>query len=122
MIKTITILLILVSSGASVYYAFGGILKPETALVYNKVNMSRLGIQLLSLFLGIGGVLLLFPPTFKVGGIFLIIHSLVTIVCLIVVKDWRGGLFESIFLQIPIFVIGSGYPVSVLEKFRNLFT
>jgi len=122
MIKIITAILILISSVASVYYAFGGVMKPETALIYNKAAMSRLGIQLLSLFLGVGGVLLLFPLTFKIGGTMLIIHSLITIICFIIIKDWKGGIFEFIFLQIPVFIVWTGYPVSVSEKIRNLFT
>ena len=110
----------LLSSVAAIYYAFSGVIKPETALVYNKANMSRLGIQLLSLFLGIGGLLLLFPATFKIGGTMLIVHSLATIVCFIVIKDWRGGLLEFLMLQIPVFVVWAGYPVSVFEKVRAL--
>jgi hypothetical protein len=120
MIKIIAAILILISSVASVYYAFGGVIKPETAPVYNKANMSRLGIQLLSLFLGIGGLLLLFPQTFKIGGAMLMIHSMITIICFIVIKDWRGGVFEFIFLQIPVFIVCAGYPVPVLEKLKDL--
>lgn len=120
MIKTISAILILISSVASVYYAFGGVIKPEAALVYNKANMPRSGIQLLSLFLGIGGLLLLFPPTFKVGGTMLIIHSLITIGCYILIKDGRVGFFEFLFLQIPVFLVWAGYPVAVLEKIRGL--
>jgi hypothetical protein len=121
MIKIIISLLILFSSAASIYYSFGGVVKPETALVYNKANLSRSAIQLLSLFLGIGGILLLFPLTFKFGASFLIIHSLITIVCFITIKDWKGGTLEFIFLQIPIFMVWHGYPLTVLEKFRSLF-
>lgn len=66
MIKTITALLILFSSGASIYYAVGGLVKPETALVYNNANISRQGIQVLSLFLGIGGSEGVLP---KKGGV-----------------------------------------------------
>jgi hypothetical protein len=116
MIKTISIILILFSSVAAIYYSFGGVIKPETAVVYNKANISRFGIQLLSLFLGIGGLLLLFPQTFKIGGAFLITHSLITIICFILIRDWKGGIFEFIFLQIPIFMVWAGYPISVLEK------
>ncbi len=119
MIKSITAILILISSLASIYYAFGGVIKPETALVYNKANMPRPGIQLLSMFLGIGGLLLLFPQTFTIGGTMLIIHSLTTIVCFVMIKDWKGGIFEFIFLQIPVFIVWAGYPLSILEKFRN---
>jgi len=121
MIEVITVILILISCMASMYYSVDGVIKPETALVYNKANMSQVGIQLLSLFLGIGGLLLLFPPTLKVGGIMLMIHSLITIACFVMIKDWKGGFFEFIFLQIPIFIVFVGYPVSVLEKIRNLF-
>ncbi len=122
MIKIITVLLILMSSVASIYYAFGGVLKPETALVYNKANMSRLGIQLWSLFLGTGGLLLLFPLTFKIGGTMLIIHSLTTIICFIIIKDWRGGFFEFLFMQIPIFILWAGYPYSTIQKLKEPFT
>jgi hypothetical protein len=121
MIKMITVVLILISSVASIYYAFGGVIKPETALVYHKVNLSRSGIQLLSLLLGIGGVLLLFPQAFKLGGAMLMIHSLITIICFAIAKDWKSGFFEFIFLQIPIFIVWAGYPVSVLEKIRRFF-
>ena len=122
MIKIISSILILFSSVASIYYMFVGIIKPETTLVYNKANISHLGIQLLSLFLGIGGMLLLFPQTFKLGGVLLVLHSLITIICFIVIKDWKGGIFELLFLQIPIFMLWAGYPLSVLEKFKTFFT
>ncbi len=116
MIKTISTILILFSSAASIYYSFGGVMKPETAVVYNKASMSRLGIQLLSLFLGIGGLLLLFPQTFNLGGTLLITHSVISIICFILIKDWKGGLLEFMFLQIPIFMVWAGYPMSVLER------
>lgn len=96
-------------------------MKPDTALLYVKASMLGLGIQLLSLFLGIGGLLLLFPQTFKVGGAFLITHSLITIICYVITKDLKGGLGEFVLLQIPIFLIWAGYPISVLEKVRNFF-
>jgi hypothetical protein len=117
MIKIITAILILISTVASTYYSFGSVIKPETALVYNKANISRLSIQLLSSFLGIGGLLLLFPQTFKIGGATLMIHSLITIICFIIIKDWKGSFIEFVFLQIPVFLLWAGYPLSVLEKF-----
>lgn len=113
--KLMTAILILFSSVASVYYAISGLIKPQTALVYNKASISPLCIKLLSLFLGTGGLLLLFSPTFKIGGIMLIIHSLITIICFVIIKDWRGGFIEFIFLQIPIFIFWAGYPLSVLK-------
>jgi hypothetical protein len=121
MIKTVVAVLILFSSFASIYYAFGGIIKPETALVYNKANVPRPGIQLLSLFLGIGGLFLLFPQTFKIGGGMLITHSLTTIICFVIAKEWRGGFMEFIFLQIPVFLFWAGYPLSVLERLKGIF-
>ncbi len=121
MIKTVVALLILFSSLASIYYAFGGIIKPETALVYNKANVPRSGIQLLPLFLGISGLFLLFPQTFKIGGVMLIIHSLTTIICFVIAKDWRGAFMEFIFLQIPVFLFWAGYPLSVLERLKGIF-
>lgn len=96
-------------------------MKPDTALLYVKAGMSDLGIQLLSLFLGVGGLLLLFPQTFKVGGAFLITHSLITIICYVITKDLKGGLGEFVLLQIPIFLVWAGYPISVLERVMNFF-
>lgn len=121
MIKIVSTLLIIVASVASVYNSFIWIMKPDTALLYIKANFSPFGIQLLSLFLGIGGLILLFPQTFKVGGAFLITHSLITIICYAITKDWKGGLLEFTLLQIPIFLVWAGYPVTVLEKIINFF-
>ncbi len=122
MIKTITTILILISSAASIYYSFAGVMKPETTVVYNKANISHSGIQFLSVLLGTGGLLLLLPQTFKFGGVLLIIHSLITIICFVAIKDWRGGIFEFLFLQIPVFIVWAGYPLSIPEKFRNFLT
>jgi hypothetical protein len=120
MIKTITAILILISSVASVSYSIVGMVKPQTTVVYNRANLSPLGIQLLSLFLGVGGLLLLFPQTFKPGGAMLIMHSCITILCFILIRDWKGGTLEFIFLQIPVFILWAGYPISVLEKLKNI--
>ena len=122
MLKIISTTLIIVASVASIYNSYMWIKNPETGLLYMKANFSRLGIQLLSLFLGIGGLLLLFPQTFKAGVIFLIIHSLTTLICYAITQDWKGGLREFILLQIPIFLLWTGYPLTVFEKFRNFFT
>lgn len=121
MIKIISTILIIVASVASIYNSYVWIKKPETGLLYIKANVSRSGIQLLSLFLGIGGLLLLFPQTFRIGVIFLIIHSLTTLICYAITKDWKGGLREFILFQIPVFLLWAGYPLTVLEKFRNFF-
>jgi hypothetical protein len=122
MINVLSTVLILISSIASVYHSYIWVMKPETALLYVKANMPYIGIELLSMLLGIGGVLLLFPYTFKIGGAFLITHSLITIICYIITKDLKGGVGEFILLQIPIFLVWAGYPLTVLEKFRNFFT
>ena len=121
MIKIISTILIIVASIASIYNSYVWVKKPETGLLYIKANFSRLGIQLLSLFLGTGGLLLLVPQTFKVGVTFLIIHSLTTLICYAITKDWKGGLREFILFQIPIFLLWAGYPLTVLENFRNFF-
>ncbi|MET0594939.1 MAG: hypothetical protein ABW133_19725 [Polyangiaceae bacterium] len=120
--KTIIALLILLSSAASLYYAINGATHPETDLVYNKANMSRTGIQLLSLLLGMGGVLILLPQTFRLGGAFLIAHSMVTIGCFVATKDWKGGALEFAFLQVPILMICVGYPSALLERARSLLS
>ncbi len=121
MIKIISALLLVVASVASLYNSYVWVKKPETGLLYVKANFSRSGIQLLSLFLGIGGLLLLFPPTFKVGIAFLIIHSATTLICYYITKDWKGGVREFILFQIPVFLFWAGYPLTVLEKVRDLF-
>lgn len=120
MIKIVSTILVIVASVASVYHSFIWVMKPGTGFLYIKAGFSQAGIQLLSLFLGIGGLILLFPQTFKVGGAFLIIHSLITITCYIIIKDWKGGLREFILLQIPVFLVWVAYPLTVLEKFRSL--
>jgi hypothetical protein len=97
----------------------GGLIKPETLQVYNKATISHVWIQLLSLGLGIGGILLLFPQTFKLGGVLLLLHSLTTIICFVIIKDWKGGFFEFIFMQIPVFLLWVDYPLSVLEKLKS---
>jgi hypothetical protein len=103
------------------YYLFVGLTKPETMLVYNKAHIPRSGIQLWALILAISGILLLFPQTFKLGGMLMILNSLFTIICFVIIKDWKGGFFEFLFLQIPIFLLWAGYPLSVLAKFRAFF-
>lgn len=119
MIRIISTILIIVASIASIYNSYVWVKKPETGLLYIKANFSLLGIQLLSVLLGIGGILLLFPQTFKVGGTFLIIHSLATLICYAITKDWKGGLREFILFQIPVFLLWAGYPQTILEKLRN---
>ena len=65
MTKTLVAVLVLLSSAASINYSINGAVRPEAALIYNKANMSRPCIQLLSVLLGVGGVLLLLPQTFR---------------------------------------------------------
>ncbi|MEI9935817.1 MAG: hypothetical protein WDO69_01205 [Pseudomonadota bacterium] len=120
MTKIVVSMLILFSSAASIYYSINGLMNPESALVYNKAHMSRADIQLLSLLLGLGGVLILLPQTFRIGGVFLFAHSLITIGCFVATRDWKGGLLEFAFLQIPIVMVVVGYPSSVLAKIKNL--
>jgi hypothetical protein len=121
MIKLISAVLIIVASVASVYNAYVWIRQPETGLLYLKSNFSNSGIQWLSLLLGIGGLLLLFPQTFKAGVMLLIIHSFTTLICYAITKDWKGGLRELILFQIPVFLFWAGYPLSLLEKFLNFY-
>ena len=84
--------------------------------------MPRVGIQLLSLLLGAGGALILLPQTFRLGGAFLIAHSMVTIGCFVVTRDWKGGALEFVLLQVPIFIVLVGYPSSVLERVKSLLS
>lgn len=121
MIKIISTILIIVASVASVYNSYKWVKKPETGLLYRKANFSWSSIQLQSLFLGIGGLFLLFPQTFKVCGVFLITHSAITLICYTITKDLKGGFREFILFQIPVFLLWAGYPLTVLEKFKNFF-
>ena len=109
--KIISAVLILCSLIASLYYLFVGLVKPETMIVYNKANIPLLGIQSLAIILGTGGILLLFPQTFELAVILLMLHSLFTIGCFVYIKDFRGGFIEFLFLQIPIFLFWAGYPI-----------
>lgn len=118
MIKIISVILIVTSLTASVYYLFVALTRPETILVYNKAHIPCWGIQLWALILAISGILLLFPQAFKFAGVLMILNSSFTIICFIIIKDWKGIFFEFLFLQIPIFLLWAGYPLSVLEKFR----
>jgi hypothetical protein len=122
MTKTIVTILILVSSAASISYSVNGVMLPEAALVYNKANMSRARIQFLSLLLGLGGVLILLPQTFRFGGALLIAHSMITIGCFVATRDWKGGALEFALLQVPIFIVCVGYPSSVLERVKSLLS
>lgn len=117
--KVISTFLIILSLSASVYYLFVGLIKPEILLVYNKAGIPHWGIQLWALILGISGILLVFPLTFKTAATFMILNSLFTLTCFVVTRDWRGGLLEFIFLQIPIFLLWVGYSLSVLEKLKR---
>lgn len=118
--KIVSALLIIVSLTASMYYLFVGLTKPETVLVYNKASIPHWGIQLWAVTLSVSGMLLLFPQSFKVGVVLLIMNSLFTIACFVVIRDWKGGFFEFVFLQIPVFLLWAGYPVSVLDKLKKL--
>ncbi len=69
-------------------------------------------LQLLSLLLGVGGALILLPQTFGLGGVLLVAHSVVTIGCFVATRDWKGGLLEFAFLQIPIAMVVLGYLIS----------
>lgn len=116
----IVALLILISSTASIPLSIKWTMHPEVALLYNKANMSRVNIQRLSVLLGVGGVLILLPQTFVLGGTLLIIHSSITIGCYYLTRDWKGGAIEFALLQIPIAMIFIGYPLSLLEWARRL--
>jgi len=122
MTKAVVALLVLVSSAASIYYSINGATHPEAAVVYNKANMPRAGIQLLSILLGVGGVLILLPHTFRLGGALLIAHSVITIGCFVATRDWKGGALEFAFLQVPIAMVWIGYPSSALERARSLLS
>jgi len=58
---------------------------------------------------------ILLPQTFRFGGVLLIAHSSITVGCFALMQDWKGGLLEFAFLQIPIVMVVHGYPSLVLQ-------
>jgi hypothetical protein len=108
--------LTLVSVAAAAYYFVAGLTEPEKMLVYSRANVPVWGIRTWAVLLGVGGGLLLFPPTFRLATVLLVANSLFTITCFVVAKDWKGGVWESLFLQIPVFLFFWGHPVFALEK------
>jgi hypothetical protein len=68
----------------------------------------------------VGGALILLPQTFRLGGVLLIAHSVITVGCFVAIRDWKGGALELAFLQIPILIVVLGYPSSVLARVKNL--
>ena len=96
---------------ASLYYFIVGMCKPEILNVYSKANIPSWGIRSWAVIVGIGGLLILFPQTFKSGGVLMILNSLFTIGCFVVIKNIWGGFFELLFLQIPVYLLWNGYPI-----------
>jgi hypothetical protein len=117
-VKAMSAALTLVSVAASIYYFVAGITGPENMVVYGRANVPVWGIRTWAVLLGVGGGLLLFPPTFRFATVLLVANSLFTIACFVIAKDWAGGLLESLFLAIPVLLFFSGYPTSALERVR----
>jgi hypothetical protein len=109
-VKTTSLVLALVSVAASVHYFVAGLTGPENMVVYSRANVPVWGIRTWAVLLGVGGVLLLFPSTFRLATVLMMMNSLFTIACFVIAKDWRGGLVEFVFLQIPVLLFWSGYP------------
>jgi hypothetical protein len=118
--KAMSAALTLVSVAASIYYFVAGLTGPENMVVYGRVNVPVWAIRTWAVLLGVGGVLLLFPPTFRLATVLMVMNSLFTISCFVIAKDWRGGLLESLFFQVPVLLFFSGYPTFALEKLRAL--
>ncbi len=119
--KAVGLVLTLVSLTASIYYFVAGVIGPERMVVYGRANVPVWGIRTWAVLLGVGGILLLFPSTFRVATVLMVMNSIFTIACFVIAKDWRGGLTELVFLQIPVFLYCAGYPLA-LEKVRDLFS
>jgi hypothetical protein len=115
-VKTLSAALAFVSLTASVHYLVAGLTKPESMAVYSRANIPLWGIRTWAVLLGAAGVLLLFPPTFRLATILMVMNSLFTIACFVIAKDWRGGVLEALLLQVPVFLFWVGHPASALEK------
>jgi hypothetical protein len=109
-VKAVGLVLTLVSLTASIYYFVAGLIGPERMVVYGRVNIPVWGIRTWAVLLGAGGILLLFPSTFRVATVLMVMNSIFTIACLAIAKDLRGGLVEFSFLQIPVFLFCAGTP------------
>jgi len=120
-VKTTSAILIAVSLVASVYYLVAGLTKPESMVVYTRANVPVWGIRTWAVLLGAGGMFLLFPSTFRLGTILMVINSLFTITCFVIAKDYRGGFVEFVLLQIPVFLLWVGYPIFALERVNTIF-
>ncbi len=118
--KILSGVLTLISLTASLYYFISGLTRPENMAVYRSANVPVWGIRMSAVLLGAGGMLLLFPLTYRLATSLLVMHSMFTIVCFVIAKDWRGGLVESLLLMVPVFLFRAGYPVFALEKVRAL--
>ncbi len=119
-VKTLTLVLILVSVLASAYYFFAGLTKPESVVVYSRASIPARGIRTWAVLLGASGILLLFSATFRLATILMVTNSLFTVTCLVINEDLRGAAIESLLLLIPIFLFRVGYPMFALEKVRAL--
>jgi len=110
-VKATIAVLTLVSVAASFYYFIAGLTGPENMVVYRRANVPVWGVRAWAVLLGVSGVLLLFPPTFRPATVLMVMNSLFTITCFVLAKDWRGGLVEGLFLQIPVFLFLVGRPI-----------
>jgi hypothetical protein len=121
-VKTISAILVLVSLTASVYFLVAGLTRPESMTVYSRARVPLWGIRAWAVLLGATGMLLLFPSTFRLATILMVMNSLFTITCFVITRDWRGGVVESLFLQVPVFLFLVGYPRFALEGIRAIFS
>jgi hypothetical protein len=119
-VRTVSLILFLISLTGSVYYGVAGLTKPESMAVYRRANVPVWAVQASAVVLGAGGVLLLFPLTFRLGAVLLVMHSLFTIVCFSMVRNWKGGVAEALLLQVPVLLLGVGYPVFARDAIRAL--
>jgi hypothetical protein len=121
-VKVITAVLVLASLTASGYYLVAGLTKPESMAVYSRANIPVWGIRAWAVLLGVGAMLLIFPPTFRLATILMVVNSLFTIACFVITKDWREGALESVFLLVPVYLFWVGYPAFALESVRSFLS
>jgi len=89
--------------------------------VYSRAGVPGWGIRASAALLGAGGILLLFPQAFRLGATLLAMHSLFTIACFVIVRNWRGSAGEALMLQIPVLLLWIGYPRFALDAVAALF-
>lgn len=109
-------ILITISLISSFYFGIKAQSTPENIVVYNSAGISLIGIKVWGIYLMISAILLVFPRTFIYGNVMMILNSLFTLSCFLIIKDAKGAGMEFIYMMVPILLLIIGYPVNFLSS------